>query len=50
MEHFRAFRTRREELQKDPEQVEAVLADGAGKAGRIAAETLCRARQAVGLE
>lgn len=48
--HFTPFRARREELANDPDYVEDVLRDGASRARKAAAETLRRARYAVGLE
>jgi tryptophanyl-tRNA synthetase len=48
--HFGPLRRRREELQKDPGHVEAVLKRGAERARAEARRTLQKARQAVGLE
>ena len=48
--YFEPFRKRREELQKDPAYVEAVLKEGAAKARVEARKTLSAARLAVGLE
>jgi tryptophanyl-tRNA synthetase len=49
-EHFEAMTARREELKRDPGFVDAVLADGARRAGELARETLRKARRAVGLD
>jgi tryptophanyl-tRNA synthetase len=49
IEHFRPFRDRRAELEKDTGHVLAVLAKGAERAREVAARTLARAREAVGL-
>jgi tryptophanyl-tRNA synthetase len=48
--YFEPFRKRREELQKDPSYVEAVLRDGAERAREEIRKTLTAARRAVGLE
>jgi len=48
--YFEPFRKRREELQKDPAYVEAVLKEGAERARVEARKTLSAARRAVGLE
>ncbi|AKJ64271.1 tryptophan--tRNA ligase [Kiritimatiella glycovorans] len=47
--YFAPMRARREELARDPEAVEAVLARGAARAREEARRTLSRAREAVGL-
>jgi tryptophanyl-tRNA synthetase len=47
--YFEPFRKRREELQKDPAYVEAVLKEGAERARVEAGKTLSAARRAVGL-
>ncbi len=48
--YFEPFRKRREELQKDPSYVEAILKDGAERARVEVRKTLSAARRAVGLE
>lgn len=48
-EHFADYRRRREEILRDPAQVEAVLAAGAERARAAAAVTLARVRAAVGV-
>jgi tryptophanyl-tRNA synthetase len=48
-EHLVPFRARRQDLAARPGHVEAVLADGAERARRIAVETMGEVRQAVGL-
>jgi len=48
--YFEPFRKRREELQKDPAYVDAVLKEGAERARIEARKTLSAARRAVGLE
>jgi len=48
--HFAPMRAKREELAANPDYVESVLQKGAEKARILAAETLHRARRAVGLE
>ena len=48
--HFGPMRERRAELAADMDYVEDVLRQGAAKAGRLAGETLAKARKAVGLE
>ena len=48
-QYFAPARERRKELESDPDQVRQVLADGAAKARRKAAEVLHRAQQACGL-
>ena len=47
--HFEPFRERREQLERNPDEVEEILRDGARRAREAAAGTLDRARQAVGL-
>lgn len=49
-EHFAPYAERRAELEKDEDHIEAVLADGARRAGKLARETLAAARKAVGLD
>ena len=49
-QHFEAMNARREELVREPEYIEQVLADGARRAGELARETLRKARRAVGLD
>jgi tryptophanyl-tRNA synthetase len=48
-DYFAPFRARRAELAADPDYVWEVLADGAGRAQVIAAETLAQVREKVGL-
>ncbi len=48
-ETFAPFRSTRAELAADPSTVEAVLADGAGRARAVADQTMARVRQAMGL-
>jgi tryptophanyl-tRNA synthetase len=48
-EYFEPVRERRQALQGDPEQVDAILRDGAVRARQIAAATMDRVRSAVGL-
>lgn len=48
-EHLAPFRARRAELAAKPGHVEAVLADGAARARRIAEETMAEVRRVVGL-
>jgi tryptophanyl-tRNA synthetase len=47
---FAAARQRREELAADPDRIGAILADGAQRARKKAAEVLHRAQAACGLE
>jgi tryptophanyl-tRNA synthetase len=47
--YFAPFRERRAELAKDPNYVWDVLADGAGRAHSIAAQTLAEVKDAIGL-
>lgn len=47
--HFEPFRARRAELAANPQQVWDVLADGAHRAGQLAAQTLAEVKDAVGL-
>lgn len=47
--HFEPFRARRAELAANPRQVWEALADGARRAGQIAAQTLAEVKDAVGL-
>ncbi len=49
IEYFKPFRHKRAELENNIDYVKRVLADGAGRARAVAAETLEKARQAVGL-
>ncbi|MBT5017854.1 MAG: tryptophan--tRNA ligase, partial [Planctomicrobium sp.] len=49
MEHFAEARERREELEKNPTEVEDILQAGAAKARAKAKEVLNRAREACGL-
>lgn len=48
--YFAPFAERRAELVENPQYIDSVLADGAERAGKLARETLQRARTAVGLE
>lgn len=48
LEYFGKQRERRAELEKDPQYVEDVLAEGAKKAREVACETIDRVRTAVG--
>ena len=48
-DYFAPFRARRAALAKDPDRVWDILADGARRAGAIAAETIAEAKDAVGL-
>jgi tryptophanyl-tRNA synthetase len=49
-EHFAPARARRAEIESDPASVDAVLRQGAERAGALAAATLARVRKAMGLE
>jgi tryptophanyl-tRNA synthetase len=49
-EKFGAARDRRRELASHPEEVEAILQDGAAKTRRVASATLARARKACGID
>ncbi|HZU74692.1 MAG TPA: tryptophan--tRNA ligase [Acidimicrobiales bacterium] len=49
VELLRPVQERYRQLEEDPGAVEAVLADGAARAGEVAAATLARAKDAVGL-
>jgi len=49
IEYFRPFRKKRTELENNINYVKEVLADGARRAKAVAAETLARVRNAVGL-
>lgn len=48
-DYFRPFRLKRQELEKNRDYVEQVLCDGARRARTIAAQTMQRVRDAVGL-
>ena len=48
--HFAPMRAKRAELAANPDYVESVLQKGAAKARALAAETVRKARRAVGLE
>ncbi|MQA92380.1 MAG: tryptophan--tRNA ligase [Gemmatimonas sp.] len=48
-DYFAPFRERREELLRDPDSVDRILAEGAGQARDIATNTFGRVRRAVGL-
>ena len=47
---FEPFREKRADLEQDLDYVESVLVSGAGKARKLASETLVRARTALGLD
>ncbi len=47
--YFEPFRQRRAELQKDPDHVKQILAQGAEKARGTAMQTLDQVRKAVGI-
>ena len=49
IEYFQPYRQRRTELENDLDEVKKVLADGAERARAVAAQTLEKARRAVGL-
>lgn len=49
IEHFRPYRQKREQLEKDTDYVKKILASGAKRARAVASETLARARKAAGL-
>jgi tryptophanyl-tRNA synthetase len=49
IDYFRPYRQKREDLEKNLDHVHAVLKTGAEKARAVAADTLARARMAVGL-
>ena len=49
IDYFKPFRQKRAELEKNTDHVKQVLADGAKRAKAVAAKTLARARNAVGL-
>ena len=49
IEYFKPYREKRAELEGNIDHVNAVLAEGAKRARGIAAETLAKARKAVGL-
>jgi tryptophanyl-tRNA synthetase len=48
-EHFRPFREKRQELSRDRDRVEKILAEGAEKARYIALKTLRKVRRKTGL-
>ena len=48
-EYFRPYRQKRQELENNPDYVEKVLTDGARRARAIAAKTMRRVRDVVGL-
>ncbi len=48
-DYFAAARTRRAELESNPDHIEEILRDGAGRAQSVAAKTMARARLACGL-
>lgn len=50
MEYFALARQRRAELEQDPKRVEAILAEGAKKAQKIAKKTMDMVRERVGLQ
>ena len=49
VDYFKPFREKRNELEGNVDYVKKVLADGAERAKAVAAKTLAKARQAVGL-
>lgn len=49
IEYFRPYRARRQELEKNRDQVEKILLDGAERANAVAQKTMNRVRKAVGL-
>ena len=49
LDHFGPARARRQALMEDPQQVDAVLADGAAAAQEVLGGVVARARRAVGL-
>ena len=49
IEYFEPFRQKRAELENNIDCVKKVLTDGAGRAKAVAAQTLAKARKAVGL-
>ena len=49
IDYFKPFRQKRTDLENDIDYVKKVLADGAKRAGAVAAETLADVRKAVGL-
>jgi tryptophanyl-tRNA synthetase len=50
LEHFEPFRKKRAQLEKSPDYIRQVLADGAARARVVAVETVARARKAMGLK
>lgn len=48
-EHLAPFRTRRDELDRNPDEVWEILRDGANRAGRIAADTIREVKEAIAL-
>jgi len=48
-DYFRPYRQKRQELETNPDYVEKVLSDGAGRARAIAVQTMRRVRDVVGL-
>ena len=49
IEHFRPYRQKRSDLEKNMDVVEAVLRSGAERARKVASQTVLEARKAVGL-
>ncbi|MFH1683854.1 MAG: tryptophan--tRNA ligase [Candidatus Margulisiibacteriota bacterium] len=49
IDYLAPIHQRRKELEKNPKKLEQILAEGAGKARKIAAQTLQEAKQAMGL-
>ncbi|MCK5084977.1 MAG: tryptophan--tRNA ligase, partial [Candidatus Pacebacteria bacterium] len=47
--HFKNFREKRKELEKDPEEVKKILNDGAQKAREIARKTMKEVKEKIGL-
>lgn len=48
-EYFRPYRNKREELEKNPDEVEEILLKGASRARQVAGKTMHRVREAIGL-
>ncbi|MCK5413120.1 MAG: tryptophan--tRNA ligase [Candidatus Pacebacteria bacterium] len=47
--HFKPFRERRKELEKNPDEVKKILTDGAGKARAISQETMKEVKEKIGV-
>jgi tryptophanyl-tRNA synthetase len=50
IDYFKPYRKKRAELEKNPDYVRKVLADGARRAKAVALQTLAKVRRAVGLD